>query len=200
MSNKFKAFGLALVAVFAMSAVAASAASATNFTAAEYPVDVTASQEGTHVFEIDSQKVTCETAEFNTVESQTAASEELTVHPTYEDCTAFGFVEATVTTTGCNYVLNVNGDLDVACSGGPITISVFTCKVTVGSQELSGASYENVANGDVLVGAAVSGIAATKTDGTLCPLKGSGAGTATYNGDTLASGSFEGSPIDIDVN
>lgn len=108
---------------------------------------------------------------------------------------------ATIETTGCNYVLHSNGDVEVACSGeNVITVSVFTCVATFGSQELSDAvSYENVANGDILVGADLDDIAVTKTDGFLCPLNGSGPGTASFVGDILASGSYEGSPIDISV-
>jgi uncharacterized protein (DUF58 family) len=67
MNRKFKALGLALAAVFAMSAVAASAASAAEFHSNKKHTILHAGQTTTHTFTVGSGfgSITCTTAEFN---------------------------------------------------------------------------------------------------------------------------------------
>ena len=199
MIRNFKALGLALVAVFAMSAVVASAASASEFTSAKYPVTISGSQSTTHKFTAGSTSVTCETATF--AGEASAASSTVTIHPTYSGCTAFGFVGATVTTTGCDYLFHsgaevssekFDGTVDVVCGEGKsITIVASTCALEIkGQTGLSTVSFQNAAEGKVTVGANVSSIAYTTTkDGFLCPLAGTGNFTnGGYTGDTSVSG------------
>lgn len=197
--HKLKVLGLAFVAIFAMSAVAASAASAATFMSegnvnAKVSADQISGEE--HIFSVEGNKVECETAHFATAGFVASPSEKITVHPEYSGCTAFGFVNATVETTGCDYVLNANGPLAVSCSGtSEIVITASTCQAKVASQSLaSGLSYTNNGGGTVTVSANVSGITATKTkDGFLCPFSGTGTvSNATYTGGTIASGEAEG--------
>jgi hypothetical protein len=201
MIRNLKVMGLALVAIFAMGAVLASAASASNFHAASYPVTISGSQSTTHVFTASGTSVSCEKATFSG--SASADSSEVTIHPSYSGCTAFGFVGATVNTEECNYVFHSGnttneaeqiyaGTTDVVCPAGQsIKISASTCALEVKSQNgLSAVSYDNNAGGTVTVGANVENIANTVTkDGFLCPLKGTGNFTdGKYTGDTKVEG------------
>jgi hypothetical protein len=215
MIRNIKVFGLALVAVFAMSAVVASAASANAFMSeGNVTAAITANQiKGEdHVFSVEGNKVECETAKFATSGEVASPTGEITVHPTYSGCTAFSFVGASVTTTGCDYTLKVgglietgkyNGKLNLTCSGSnKIVISAGPCEATVsGPQEFnSGITYTNAAGGAVTVGANVSGIKTNKTkDGFLCPFKGTGETTGTYTGGTNATGTHSGAAVNITV-
>lgn len=197
MIRNIKALSLALVAVFAMSAVAAAGASAAEkFVAETSTAKVIAEQTGSaqHVFSVDGTEVKCSSAKFETASEVASPATSITVHPAYTGCTAFGFLEASVTTTGCDYKLFAAGGINVVCSGSnQIVISAATCEAKVPAQEIaSGLTYKNEATSPstVLVGAALSGTVKTnKTkDGFLCPLKGTGEVFGSYTGDTLAKG------------
>jgi hypothetical protein len=211
MTRKLKTLGLAFVAVLAMSAIAASASQASSFMTEgeKYPVTISASQEGEHVFTVlteagKNSEVKCKKATFSG--SASAKSSEVTVHPTYEECTAFT-LPATVTTTNCDYVIhsgagsvdNFAGTVDVKCSSGSIKVKTATCEVSVGGQTGLGnlGLVNNTAGGTVNINPAVTGIAYTNvTDGIGCPLPDKASHTdGTYNGKTLASAKFEGSAI-----
>jgi hypothetical protein len=116
MIRKFKVLGPALVAVFAMSALGASAAQATagTLTSEGKTVIVTAEQTTGHRFTLTNHKigegfatVECTTAEFtgSFVSASMEGATVFTVQPVYEGCKAFG-LNATVTTTGCDYLLH----------------------------------------------------------------------------------------------
>jgi hypothetical protein len=203
MIRKSKALGLALVAVLAMSAVVASAASASKFESAKYPVNLTGSQSTTHKFTAGGTEVTCKSATFKG--SASGASETQTIHPEYKECTAFGFLGATITTTGCDYKFHAGaetgtnkhaGTVDVVCEAGKaIKVSASTCALEIkGQNGLSAVSFLNETSGanagKVTVGANVASIAYTTTqDGFLCPLAGTGNfNNGGYTGDTLVSG------------
>jgi hypothetical protein len=200
--RNLKILGLAFVAVLAMSAVASASASAAQFMSeGNVSGSITADQEAgnNHVFSVDGTEVKCTTAHFATMGLIASPTEQITVHPEYSGCTAFGFVGAEVNTSGCDYVLHASGSIDVVqgastptCNG--ISVHAATCTVVVGTQNgLSSVSYENLANGTVRIKANVTGIKVNKTeDGFLCPLSGTGAGTGTYTGNTLAEGKNAG--------
>jgi hypothetical protein len=200
--RNLKILGLAFVAVLAMSAVASASASAAQFMSeGNVSGNITADQESgnPHVFSVDGTEVKCTTAHFETMSPVASPTEQITVHPEYSGCTAFGFLGAEVTTTGCDYVLHANGTIDVVQGSGTptcngITVHAVTCTVVVGTQSgLSAVSYENLSNGTVRIKANVTGIKVNKTeDGFLCPLSGTGAGTGTYTGNTLAEGKDAG--------
>jgi hypothetical protein len=200
MNRKFKAVGLALVAVFAMSAMIASPASATEFTAAKYTTTFHGEQPAgqKHVFEVNGANVECNTATFS---GQIAGpTTNLTVTPNYGGaggCTAFG-LNATVTVPStCDFVFHteasgLNGTVDVECTGAPITIdtALNTCNTHVASQTgLKGVSYKN--NGEhVDVDAKVTGITATVTGTFLCPVvqKTETYKNASYTGTVTVKG------------
>jgi hypothetical protein len=173
MTRKIKTLGVALVAVFALTVVMASAASAASFTASTYPTTATGeSAIGNDVFTTEGGTVECK-AHF--VGTLTAASSDLTVTPTYTNCKAFGFVEATV--TGCKYtftaVSTTSANVDVV---SPCTIKAGNCHVTVKNQgPRSSVAITNNAAGDVSVQANVTAIEYNVVeDGFLCPFGGKG--------------------------
>lgn len=214
MMRNIKALGLAFVAIFAMSAVVASAAQANAFMSegnvtAAISADQIKGED--HVFTVEGNKVECETAHFATAGEVSSPTGSITVHPSYSGCTAFSFVGASVTTTGCDYTLGVgsiietgkyNGKLNLTCSGSSkIVISAGTCEATVsGPQEFgSGITYTN-AGAAVTVAANVSGIKTNKTkDGFLCPFKGTGEVNGTYTGNTSATGKHGVENVNITV-
>ena len=119
MIRKFKALGLALVAVFAMSAIVASAAQALpNGTLTTFPagktVIATAEQTGEHEFTLTDHETEpgkfantkCKKATFTGSEGVADGALTIRVTPIYEECTAFGQA-ATITTTGCHYVIHI---------------------------------------------------------------------------------------------
>jgi hypothetical protein len=200
MIRKFKTLGIAMVAVLALSAVVASAASATNFTASKYPTSGTAtSEKGNDDFNTEAGSVECK-AHFH-VGPLTEPSETVTVVPTYTECKAFGFLNATVNMNGCDYEFNVNGNVKVLCPAGKsIIITAGTCETTIGAQgPLSKVDLANSGTG-ISAQATVTGIAYTVTkDGIGCPFSGTGAKTgATYTQNTaVLVSSTNGATIDI---
>jgi len=117
MTSKFKALGLALVAVLAMSAAIAQAAQAEAHFGAEgekYPTAVTGKQiEGTiteeklptHQFITSAGAIKCTTTTF--AGSLTKKGKELTLAPTYTGCTLAG-LGAKVNMNGCNYLFTAD--------------------------------------------------------------------------------------------
>jgi hypothetical protein len=203
-----KIIGLALVLV----ALGTATASASEFTSEAGEAEVTATQteSGKHVLAIEGSKMECGEATFQT-EGEVADGESLQVHPVYGGCKSFGFIGATVTTTGCHYLFTAgsptssstfNGSFHIICTGGAkIKIVAGTCEVQIGSQEALGSlMYTNLEGGELGFEFALEEIEAEKTkDGFLCPLSGTGATTASITGDSDASGTHEGSPTGIAV-
>jgi hypothetical protein len=219
MIRNFKAMGLVAVAVLALSATAASGASAAEkFHSSIENTFVHAEQEGTNVFTVNSRTVTCTTATFSgeSKGKETAAgvfsTTTLTVHPKYENCTAFG-LPATVTTEGCNYEFlepagttpTLTGNLNLVCETGKsiiINVNSGTCTVTVGTQNgLSSVSYTTETVGgheQVKVAANVTNITANVAGGILtCGTNG--ARPSTYVGNVITKG-FTNSGLGTQVN
>ncbi len=191
MIRKFRALGLAFLAVTAIGAVAAQAAHAIpQFTSFQYPATIegTAEKIGER-FVTEAGSVECEVSHFTG--SLAEPSSTLTVHPTYTGCKAFGFLSATITTTGCDYVFHATervelhryrAHVDVKCEAGKaITITASTCAAKVESQTgLTTVDFTNTTNtpasaNDVDVKPTVKGITYTVTnDGFLCPFSGTG--------------------------
>jgi hypothetical protein len=117
MIRNYKVFGLALVAMLALSAFMAQGASAVPLTCEDIPVGgscySTGDQDGgTHVFKSAGGSVSCVEATFKGTPSATGSSvNEQTVEANYpteksgggNNCTAFGFAGAHVKMNGCTY-------------------------------------------------------------------------------------------------
>jgi hypothetical protein len=208
MTRSIKTLGLALVAVLAMGALVASAAQAAPTLEIEGggEAELMGTQVGTQVFSVDGSSVECEVANFEPVGQTTSGATWGRLHPVYSECTAFGFVGATVTTTGCDYEAMAtgtateiggmknyaSGEIKVVCeTGKTITISGGGCKATVGSQTISsGIEFTNTAHEtapkmDVDIITHEAPVATTKTeDGIFCPFNGTGATTGKITGTT----------------
>jgi hypothetical protein len=113
MMRHFKALGLALAAVLAMSAMASAAAQAApaELTAEKYPVTLTGEQVTTPplnelVIGNGARRVSCTTANLHgTIAGPTTV---ITLTPTYNGCTSTGGLPATVTMKGCDFTLSGN--------------------------------------------------------------------------------------------
>jgi len=207
MIRSFKVLGLLVVAALAMSAAIASSASAeVTFTCSSYECKATGSNTlGNEKFTTEAGTVECD-SHFVVEEKGTeigtgiqAASKEVTVTASYTGCVAFGFLGASVSMEGCDYLftatekvaLNVyKHHVNVVCPAGKsIKIVAGTCEALVGAQTgLTTAKSTNLAGGTVTVQPEVANIALTVTkDGIGCPFSGTGAKTGSYHGDVVIS-------------
>jgi len=128
MIRNYKALGLALVAMFALSAFAAQGASASPLTVenivAGGNVFITGDQDGgTHVFKTIHGEVICKKATFSAKQATeaigaTVGVTELTVTPDYKECTGF-FSPAHVFVNGCTYTFTT----PTSTGGGTVTWS-----------------------------------------------------------------------------
>jgi hypothetical protein len=197
MIRKLKGLGLLLIALSAMGAVGPAAADAAQYTCSHYGCTATGSNtKGSEVFGTEGGKVECD-SHFVT-HAIGGPTSTLELSPTYTNCEAFGFLEATVNTEGCFYQFHVSGSaptfnnsVDVVCTTGKsIKIAAGTCRVEVKPQSgLTNVATSN-SGSSVLVKPNVSKIAYTVTqDGFLCPFpKGTGnTSDGTYTGEVTIS-------------
>lgn len=223
MNRKFKALGLALVAIFAMSAIAAQAAQAENATLKTFPTQehaiLKAEADPTEPNQVFTATpggfaVTCKKLETETTVNDKAT--EISGRPIYTECSS-SVGGATVTTANCSYTFNsatdANGMAKVNsnCTSGKIEISTGGCIIRIDNgQTLNGVSYTNIQTGaaekemHVTVNATVTGIHFTTNGSFACFLAGvpSPGTEGTYNGKATVKG-FEdvegtaGNPIGI---
>ena len=207
MIRKFKALGLALVAVFAMSALAATGASAASFNSEANTTIVTGDDDNsTHTFAAGGVAVECTESTFTGTQSGTASAT-LSVRPIYNGCTFLG-EPATVHTTGCTYefsaVTNATGHLPakIECTGSNmIKVTTSACSLTFNTTDTDrGVTATNLGSGktaDVTIHATAD--AEFTKSGPLCFLvvgnKGTYTGTSTLKGytDTAIHGDLHGS-------
>jgi hypothetical protein len=201
MIRNLKVLGLALAATFALTAVAASAAQAAPLFHAEVaPVTYKGEQTEKHKFTTSAGTVECSKASFEGTNSEKTSST-VTLNAKYESCTAFGFLNATVSMNSCDYLFHLvegssppTATVDIVCSkaGDQITISTFGCTTDVPPQTgLKHVTFANAGSGtsrDVLATIKVEGIHYTTTSES-CPNVGAGTftngiyeGTATIKG------------------
>jgi hypothetical protein len=197
MTRQLRVLGLALLAVLATSAVIASAAQAVpQFTASSYPATATGSNtKGSESFTTEAGTVQCDS---HFQGSLSAASSTFTVTPTYTNCEAFGFLDATVNMEGCSYIFHATekvttdhyrSHVTVECpSGKSIKITAGTCKAEVKAQGNLTTLTTTNSGGSVTAMPSVTNIAMTVTqDGFGCPFSGTGAKTGAYHGHVVMS-------------
>jgi hypothetical protein len=157
----------------------------------------------------------CKSVKFSGTTSTKTGDTSITVHPTYEGCTAFGLA-ITVTTTNCNYVYRLGEAIaggwhvttDISCSeGASIKFTAANCEVTIPSQ--TGLATSQVTNSgsaspetamDLFLHSNISNFKYTVVkDGIGCTLSGTGSftkgdftGTATLQSDDQAGGGAVG--------
>ena len=193
----------ALAAVFAMSALSVSAASAAapEFHGVTTPTVFSGEQTEQHVFTTESGTVKCTVATFSG-QNATTTSTTATLKPKYEKCTAFGFVGATIDTSGagheCGFMFHLvagssppTATVDVEClkAGEDITVTAGFCTVHIPQQNgLAHVILENTGttpNRDIDANITVSGISYTSTSGCINPGTYS---TGTYTGKATVKG------------
>jgi hypothetical protein len=201
-ARRLKSLGGAALVALALATTMASAAHAAQFMSdGNVEAKVEANQSTTHTFSVEGNNSTCGTAKFATAGLFNSPRSSVVLHPTYSGCTAFGFINVVISTTGCDLVFTapgtvvagkVPGGLEIVCDPGKaITVTAGTCEVSIGPQSFTkGLTFENnsaVFPRTVTLHSAVTGIEVTKVkDGFLCPLSGTGPVKGTYTGDTLA--------------
>jgi hypothetical protein len=187
MGHKMKKLGVGLIAILALSLVPASMSAAATFTASAYP----ASFEGTGLKGTGTFKTEGGTAECKGTASGTlsAASSTVTIgNVTSTECSAFGFVSATVTINGCYSLVHVaekvgenyRGTSDLECPAGKTMVTTAsTCEITVGPQKAPATlEYKNSGAGYVEAKVISSNVTYTVTkDGFGCPFGGTGVKT-----------------------
>jgi hypothetical protein len=166
MNPSLRILWVCLLAACAFGSASASSASAAvdHLTCSVAPCILTGEQENSEVHTFGAKgtgalSVLCNKATFQaTVASLGVTS--ATAHPTYSECEAFG-AKATITTTGCNYILTGETDaftntegkaegedatVDIECEGAnTIKIAAPGCTLTIPAQEkLLGVKYTNV--------------------------------------------------------
>lgn len=187
---------LACVACASLGGSLASAAQAATFHAESSPTYLLGSQSTENVFTFDGRSIECADTTLTGELTGTEADRLEGVHPEYSDCTAVG-LEATVTTTGCDYTLYeptgsepYAGTMGILCKGGHKMEFVFglgVCTVTVGTQGLLGTVTYTDKKSGVLVTFDVSGITGQVSGSEeVCGTGGSQEGT--YTGSVLVKG------------
>ncbi|TMK58191.1 MAG: hypothetical protein E6G51_03560 [Actinobacteria bacterium] len=191
-----KTLGLLAVAIAALTAfVGVSSAAAAEFHAsAGAGVKVTGEQATSHKFTVTGSSITCTTAKFTgTTTAATAKTQEM--HPEYSGCTAFGFVGATVDTTGCQYVFDANSANVTlqSCTSGGITVTASSafgkCVMDVSNQTgINGQSFATGGtspNRDITVTTNSTNIKVKVTTSTgICPLTVGEHTNGAYTGTT----------------
>jgi hypothetical protein len=206
--RKLKVVGAAMVAVLAVTAMAASA-QAKTFHSDINTTFLLGTQAESNVFTTKAGTVKCSTATF-TGEITGTSVEKATVTPAYGTCKAFG-QNATVTSSGCQYVLNANGSIEKiqgclngAYGGFVIDVPTGECTVKVPNQtpgtttidytneELKEGTAEQKTNSkDILVRSTVAQIKYEVVGpGTICGTAGTyeGANGASYSGTVTTKG------------
>lgn len=188
-----KTLGLLAIAVMALTAVigTASASAAAKFTAGKVGVFLEDTTLSEHVLTITGSPVKCSTTDFSG-STEALESTTLRLSPSFFGCTAFGF-SATVTNSGCTYILWANGlfDLSTVCK---LTISVNNVfakctAVITGQFSVGSVSYTNGA-GDIVIKFNANSVKdeVTQSSG-LCPLTVGTHTNASYTGESTVKAS-----------
>jgi hypothetical protein len=153
--RNLKILGMALSAVLAMSVFAAAAQADvfhTSTTGATSKTTLSAVQVTKHVFKTTGGSISCKTASFGGVqEGQTSTT--ATLHPVYNECTAFGRAATVDVGSSCNYVFHLTGTsteptTDLTCAGTEditVTVPSLPCNVTIKPQ--TGLTKSTLTNG-----------------------------------------------------
>jgi hypothetical protein len=184
-------------ALCALGAVTASAAfGAGEFTVGPTPAAITAEQSTLNVLEITNPTTTgfvktkCGIATFEGTTTSTAATE-LTITPTYEECT-LGGLAYDIKMNGCKYkftgsgVRTANVDITGCTSGKKIELIKGNCTITIPEQgPLGTVTFVNNAAGSSMDATAMmdfTTIALTQGSGSECPDPGATSTDGKYTG------------------
>jgi hypothetical protein len=113
------------------------------------------------VFATSDGTIECKKAAITAGESPGAEAAEQAATIKYEECTAFGFIETTI--SPAEYIFQANGEVEI---GKLISIKTIGCEVIVPAQAVSKVDYATKGN-NILLEPLVTGIKYT-TSGILC--------------------------------
>jgi hypothetical protein len=214
MIRNFKALGLAVVAVLAMSAVVASAAQAVEFKAGAYPATLTAKAEsiangGSQKFVTTAGTVTCDTV--TGTGTLSAQSPSITISNTYTDsaleaegkkdtCTGPLGSQPVIEMNECKYKFVASGTVDIICPEGKSIVvnGGGLCTVKMGGQTGLKATYTNIVEGGVE--AVTFSPAASTIKYTHSGLCGNGSGaTGSYTGNVIITATNGGKPTNFTI-
>lgn len=155
--------------------------------------------------------IECANVEFHGV-IEGASVEDVTVTPALSECTAFGFLNATITGFGlfgeeesCQLVMHADGTGDLACAPGKeVTVDGASCTVHLPSQSgIKGFTFTKVnqeGRDALTIDMNINELHGSHTDGFLCPFNGGGTFSGTKaEGVGLVSGvdPKSGEPVGI---
>jgi hypothetical protein len=184
----------AMVAVGVVSVlclVSASMAGAAEFTTSKYPTTFESkAAKGSWKFTTEGGTAECASTASGTL---SAASSTATFSATYTECSAFGFLNPTVNTEGCDYLVHVNsgsgdtyaGKGDTVCPAGKsFKITAGTCALEIPAQAGSvSIEYKNDTVNKRIEGNVTGSSITYKVtqDGFGCPFSGTGHKLATVD-------------------
>jgi hypothetical protein len=183
-----KIFGLAIVAMFALSAAAVSSASATEFHASVAPGTLLSKLVGgPHKFKTSAGTVECTSANGEgAITANLALIQLVLVH--YAGCKVTAPISANADVTLADYLFSADGTVQLDNTVTILPLSPDVCTITVGPQTLSGITYANIAGPpmEIEVKANVSSIHYTIIGGGgFCGTEGAHT-DGTYTGNELA--------------
>jgi hypothetical protein len=216
-----KTLGLAAMAVLALTAmVGVSSASALTEFHATGGTALTGSvkPETNHVFRIEGSSVTCNNIAFSGTAAASGTSETQSMHPSYNNCTAFGIINAVITTHNCNYGFNANTNTvalencnNTAPNTGPVNIVALSglgnCRAEVSDRSANGVAINQAINGQTFENMGTTGsntatltetsaarnIVTTVTESNgVCPINNGVKNSAEYDGITGIMGATGG--------
>lgn len=193
--------------------LAAASANAFYIDSEVFPLELESTSSNEHVFTVEDElKLVCKSVSMTGTMSETGYSVSMT--PSFSECTAFG-ISATVSTTGCAYVLTGEEETEteetfgatvgVDCEEGKaITITAGTCVLKIPTQtDLGEVTVTNVATSppSATVDLAITEATYEKTtDGFLCPLTGTGVKeNGALTGSSTVTGKVEGEAAPVQV-
>lgn len=165
MKHKVKALGLALLTTAVVGIFSAPTISAATFRSEEAHHTISGTGIGVDIIQTNAGLTQCKKTSFVGT-GATFAEARKKVVSIYKECTAFGFVNATIDVNSCQYEFSgENSNLQIICGASPITITAFNCWVTIGSQTRSGVTYTNTGAGttrDIDLSVNVEGLSYTQ--------------------------------------
>src|SRR4051794_36903178 len=195
-----KTIGLAILAIMAVSALGVASASAAEFHASVLGAKVSGEQVESHKFTLTGSSITCKVAKFTgetegTLSGGSYNTPTTKAHPEYSECTAFGFLGATVDTTGCIYEFHAQtGTVDLkSCTKGGIIVTASSAfgKCVMENPNQNGINGQSWVTGgtspnrDITATANATNIKAKVTTSTgICPLTVGEHTNGTYTGTT----------------
>jgi hypothetical protein len=209
MSNELKKLGASLIAVLALSLVITSIAAAANFTASSYPVFYEGKGSSAEYGSATTEAGNVECKSGTASGTLSEASSTVSISGSASECSAFGFLSATVNANGCTTLVHVKegsgdaytGIADLVCPAGKSVVTTAgTCEMQTPPQtgNVTVDITNNTAEGTVSVKLNNQKVKYNVTkDGFGCPFNGTGEKTGGTTGLKTVTVKVAGNKIDI---